>query len=108
MSEEFRWDIGIDGEPCLLNNPTKPDTTYNSIKGAWHIGNGYAYDGFAPPQLFGAFAESNSLTEIRIPPTVKKISRQAFKNTQLTSVTIARDCEYYDTSFPEGCVVNYY
>lgn len=143
----YTWAI-INGEPCIINNPTKPDTSFpiepkwlwkitnlpidgtgsNKVvpttgflpstlpdttfptesRFLWYIDTGYARTGFAPPQLFGAFAESKSLTDIRIPPTVKKISRQAFKNTQLTSVTIARDCEYYDTSFPEGCVVNYY
>jgi len=28
--------------------------------------------------------------------------------TSLTSVMIAQDCVYYPTSFPAGCVVNFY
>lgn len=56
----------------------------------------------------GAFANATSLRYIRIPESVKKIGKTAFRNTALTSVTIARDCEYYPTSFPDGCVVNFY
>lgn len=56
----------------------------------------------------GAFANATSLRYVRIPESVKKIGKYAFSNTALTSVTIARDCEYYPTSFPDGCVVNFY
>lgn len=57
---------------------------------------------------FGAFANATQLSTIRIPPSVKKIGMESFANTQLTSVTIARDCEYYETSFPKGCEINFY
>lgn len=56
----------------------------------------------------GAFANAYKLTYVRIPETVKKIGEYAFRNTALTSVTIARDCEYYPTSFPGGCKINFY
>ena len=56
----------------------------------------------------GAFANATNLTYVRIPPTVKKIGRYSFRNTKLTSVTIASDCEYYDTSFPDGCQIKFY
>lgn len=56
----------------------------------------------------GAFANTVNLRYIRIPETVKRIGEYAFRNTALTSVTIARDCEYYPTSFPDGCVINFY
>lgn len=58
--------------------------------------------------LMGAFANAINLSEVVIPKTCKKIGRYSFRNTKLTSVTIARDCEYYPTSFPDGCVVNFY
>lgn len=56
----------------------------------------------------GAFAGSGSLVRVTIPPTVKKIGRYAFRNTQLQKVKIASDCTYYDTSFPRGCVIEHY
>lgn len=56
----------------------------------------------------GAFCDARVLSKITIPRSVKKIGRFAFTNTQLTEVTIAEDCEYYDTSFPEGCIINRY
>ena len=56
----------------------------------------------------GAFCNDNSLSLVSIPRSVKKIGRFAFRNTALTSVMIADDCEYYDTSFPENCTINYY
>lgn len=56
----------------------------------------------------GAFCNDSSLSIISIPRSVKKIGRFAFRNTSLTSVMIAQDCDYYDTSFPAGCVVNFY
>lgn len=59
-------------------------------------------------KLIGSFSNATNLRKVSIPPTVKKIGRYSFRNTQLTSVIIARDCEYYDTSFPVGCTVNYY
>lgn len=60
-----------------------------------------------PPNCpaLGAFANANNLSLVRIPNTVKSIGENSFTFTKLTSVQIASDCEYYDTSFPEGCVV---
>lgn len=56
----------------------------------------------------GAFANANDLTSISIPPSVKKIGRYSFSNTKLQSVRIAKDCEYYPTSFPKDCKVYFY
>lgn len=56
----------------------------------------------------GAFCNDSSLSIISIPRSVKKIGRFAFRNTSLTSVMIAQDCEYYPTSFPDGCTINFY
>lgn len=58
--------------------------------------------------MLGAFANATHLMRVSIPRSCKKIGREAFRNTQLTSVTIAQDCEYYPTSFPDRCVVNFY
>lgn len=80
---------------------------------AWRIEQG-VNDGFPLNKLmgehvdFGAFANARNLRQVSIPKSCKKIGRYAFRNTQLSSVTIARDCVYYSTSFPDGCVVNFY
>lgn len=56
----------------------------------------------------GAFARSGNLSFISIPPATKQLGPESFKNTQLRSVTIAQDCEYYPTTFPPGCKINKY
>lgn len=57
-----------------------------------------------PPAL-GAFANANDLRSIVIPDSVKHIGRESFRNTQLSSVKIAGDCEYSTDSFPPGCEI---
>lgn len=76
----------------------------------WYIDEecGVVSGGLMTANLMGAFANATNLSEVVIPKTCKKIGRYSFRNTKLTSVTIARDCEYYPTSFPDGCVVNFY
>ena len=56
----------------------------------------------------GAFANAAALRRVSIPKSVKMIGKKAFRNTRLRSVTIAKDCTYYPTSFPEGCTVKFY
>lgn len=55
----------------------------------------------------GAFRDSD-ISSVVIPKSCKKIHPYAFYNTKLTEVTIARDCEYDETSFPDGCIINFY
>ena len=59
-------------------------------------------------ESLGAFKDAINLQSVIIPKSVKKIGPYSFANTKLTSVTIARDCEYYPTSFPSGCQINFY
>ena len=70
--------------------------------------NNITHGDFKEPQYMGAFMNAQHLTSVLIPRSVKYIGEFAFTNTQLTSVTIASDCVYFPTSFPEGCVVNFY
>ena len=56
----------------------------------------------------GAFCNARMLAMVTIPESVKYIGRFAFRNTQLQSVKIASDCVYFDTSFPDGCVIETY
>ena len=56
----------------------------------------------------GAFKNATSLEYVYIPRTVQKIGRYAFAGTALKSVTIPTGCQYYETSFPENCEINFY
>ncbi|MDE5619002.1 MAG: leucine-rich repeat domain-containing protein [Ruminococcus sp.] len=49
-----------------------------------------------------------SLEYLRIPESVRKIGRYAFFNTALRKVRNSSECEYYETSFPEKCTVEFY
>lgn len=76
---------------------------------SWEIINGILTNINIPSaNPIGAFCNDNSLSVVSIPRSVKKIGRFAFRNTSLTSVMIAQDCEYYPTSFPDGCTINFY
>lgn len=56
----------------------------------------------------GAFCYASNLRTMKIPKSVKYIGETAFRHTTLTEVTIATDCVFYPTSFPEGCKINFY
>lgn len=56
----------------------------------------------------GAFMNCNDLEYVSIPESVKSIGAYAFAFTGLTSVRIADDCDYAQTSFPDGCTINRY
>lgn len=60
------------------------------------------------PLRYGAFYNATSLSKITIPYSCKYIGEYAFTNTALKKVKIAPDCTYFPTSFPEGCVVEFY
>ena len=57
-------------------------------------------------RVLGAFGNANDLRVASIAQSVKYIGLEAFKNTALQSVTIAPDCEYYETSFPADCEIS--
>ena len=56
----------------------------------------------------GACNRCTNLATIIIPESVKKIGPNVATNTSLTSVTIASDCDYANTSFPQNCTINFY
>lgn len=64
--------------------------------------------GMPEPLELSAFNECSNLSKMLIPRSVKRIGEISFKNTALSEVTIASDCEYSPTSFPSGCVINFY
>ena len=100
-------DIAHSGEttyhsPCL-NNP------YPYV--FWYINqarNDVTHDNFYNYTPMGACYNCPNLTSMTIPRSVKNIGPNMATNSQLTSVTIASDCEYDSTSFPANCTVNFY
>ena len=88
--------------PCLtqpyprifwFTNSTKDDVIHN------------AEHDYEP---LGACNKCTNLSTMIIPKSVKHIGSDMATNTSLTSVTIASDCEYSSTSFPDDCIVNFY
>lgn len=55
-----------------------------------------------------SFKATSRLANVTIPKTIKNIGAEAFAGTQLTAVTIAKDCKYVKSAFPSGCTINYY
>ena len=92
----------------FVNTPSEPFHG-DSPAMMWRIMNGSPLiSNMINRPLFGAFANATQLKRISIPKSVKYIGTEAFGNTQLTSVTIASDCTYFSTSFPDGCEVHFY
>ncbi len=71
------------------------------------VNEGYpAFRKVAPS--FGAFSNCPTLIKVKIPKSVKWIDDWTFYNTGLTGVRIARDCKYFEHTFPPDCIVEYY
>lgn len=109
------WIIGEDGFPTNTDFIAVPEKAMQRPfpDALWRIDSGVneetPYNKIMPERVeLGAFANAIQLKNVVIPKSCKRIGHEAFRNTQLTSVTIARDCVYYDTSFPDGCVINFY
>lgn len=87
--------------PALISKP------YPSFW--WYVEDGeLVLNAIPEPVLMGAFLNCKSLTTVEIPSSVKKIGEWAFYNTKIKEVTIASDCEYFDSSFPPDCAINFY
>ena len=77
----------------------------------WYINqarNDVTHDNFYNYTPMGACYNCPNLTSITIPTSVKHIGPNMATNTNISSVTIASDCEYESTSFPVGCTVHFY
>lgn len=109
-TSQFSLQIGVRNQ---TDNPISGTYTIDNLAiykhSSWEIVNGVLTNIDIPSaDPIGAFCNCASLSVISIPRSVKKIGRFAFRNTSLTSVVIAQDCEYYPTSFPDGCTINFY
>ena len=84
--------------------------------GIWYIesevgySNAFVFKNLLMPTniKIGAFHNCTSLTNTVIPRSVTSIGEYSFNNTQLTDVTISRDCTYETTSFPEDINISNY
>lgn len=85
---------------------------YNDPPAAmWKLVDDILVNGLLPEPLVddqGAFNKCLNLVYVEIPESVKSIGRYSFRETNLSSVKIASDCTYYDTSFPTGCIIKFY
>ncbi len=109
------WFIDSDGLPSNENFlPFPDDPLAGEIpKMRWRIAptfnNGLPYHELLPLEKpSGAFMNAQNLEYAYIPRSCKKIGEWAFTNTKLRRVKIAADCEYYPTSFPNGCEIEFY
>lgn len=106
------WEAG--GEEHKLVTNTLPEPIQGPLippypGGIWYNDNGKLAHRSLPEQIkIGAFSGCTNLQMVEIPRSVKYIGEFAFYNTGLTNVTIANDCQYFPTSFPPNCVINFY
>ena len=56
----------------------------------------------------GAFKDAAELRKVTVPQSCAIIGTYAFDGTQLRKVKISADCTYEETSFPEGCEIEFY
>lgn len=116
MADTNPWVLDLSSNPPDIYNETLNEHNRNAFQPPypqifWYVNeteNDVIHDGELDYEKMGAFCHCTELNRIIIPPTVKHIGEYAFRNTKLRSVTIASDCTYSETSFPNGCVVNFY
>ncbi|MCM1220522.1 MAG: CAP domain-containing protein [Lachnospiraceae bacterium] len=90
--QDITFSIGTDGN---VNNLTNAVLLSNTAIKIVH-------------EKCGAFENAEKLGKIVIPESVKKIGTKSFAGTSLKSAKIAPDCEYSETSFPDGCKIELY
>lgn len=114
---DANWVLDLSSTPPKIYNSEGAGSVHNALEPPypsyfWYIESvpklSIKNGAYKEATNLGAFMHCPNLTSVLIPRSVKFIGQTAFRGTQLTSVTIANDCTYFPTSFPEGCVVNYY
>ena len=97
---------------ALPARPFVGDSPYTMWRIDPDINNGMPYSplmiGVPVIAHTGAFMDCENLSYAEIPRSCKSVGRYAFAGTALQKVKIASDCTYRDTSFPEGCEVEFY
>jgi hypothetical protein len=71
--------------------------------------NGMIYSPLIPDMIaVGAFKDVSTLRRVVIPNSCKRIGLVSFSGTNIREAIIASDCSYAQTSFPEGCTIDFY
>lgn len=115
-SPDMIWRIdsstGMISSPLIVDNEIRlfefdcPDMLWRTDG---FTNNGMIYSPLIPGMvLSGAFKDVISLEQITIPRSCQRIGPVAFAGTSLRKVMISAECEYSETSFPEGCEVEFY
>lgn len=110
MEEPALWEVE-DGKLTHDELPAPIDATFSYPYPPfwWYVSNDKLTNiDLRSPVLCGAFLNCTQLNKVEIPASVKYIGEYAFYNTALTTVTIARDCTFFPTSFPPRCIIQYY
>ena len=112
------WIMGEDGFPTNTDFIAVPEKAMQRPfpDALWRIdadvNDGFPYNklipGMLPEPPSGAFMDAHGLEQVYIPTTCRRIGEFAFTNTALKRVRIHPDCTYFPTSFPPGCVVEFY
>lgn len=95
-----------------LTHEDMPDAPEKAVKkpypkALWRVGKGANFPCHELMPQF-AFIGMGKLKYINIPESVWKIGKFAFLGTELKSVKIHPECEIFETSFPENCVIDFY
>lgn len=115
VDTDYTW--FSDGYPYNTKHPEIPEGAIEKPypRAMWqideNINNGLPFVELFPglsAVVSGAFMNAVNLRSVYIPESVKKIGSLSFRNTALKRVKIAADCEFSDTSFPDGCEVERY
>ena len=93
------------------NTPVLYETSYPDM--IWRVdgvtNDGKIYSPLIPNMIaLGAFKDVSTLKRVVIPNSCKRIGLVSFWGTTLREVVIASDCSYSQTSFPEGCTIDFY
>lgn len=114
---EPSWVLDLSSTPPKIYNGNGAGAVHNALEPPypsyyWYIERdpklSITNAAYKPAKVFGSFMYCANLSYVEIPHSCKSIGRYAFAGTALKKVKIARDCTYYDTSFPEGCEIEYY
>lgn len=104
-------------EPHLLTEDMPADVPALYESGCpdilWRVdgvtNNGMIYSPLIPNMItVGAFKDVSTLRRVVIPNSCKRIGLVSFSGTNIREVVIASDCSYSQTSFPEGCTIDFY